>query len=98
MLPTWPGASEVYSRAYARWSTWHHGHVRVGRYGPVGRGLTGKVSWAAAARLRTDGRTDRSPRFGRRGTIKAVMWETRVYGDVPRKGTKHVCNLVNSGK
>lgn len=85
MLPDWPGAAEVYSRAYR---TLEHmaqaGHVKVGLRAPVGRGVTGKVI-IGHQRYVSDEMSEliEALNAGDEERIKAIMWKRRVYGDVP---------------
>lgn len=98
MLPTWPGASEVYSRAYR---TLEHmatnGHVKVGRYGPVGRGLTGKVIMGQQRHVSEEmAELIEALGSGDEETIKAVMWKRRVYGDVPTERNEACLHSLSS--
>lgn len=92
MLPDWPGASEVYSRAYRTLEHMaQHGHVKVGRYQPVGRGLDGKTIMGRQRVVSEEmDELIQALDSGDEETIKAIMWKRRVYGDVPTESMADV--------
>ncbi len=88
MLPNWPGAAEVYSRAYRTLECMaQSGHVVRGFIQPVGRGLNSTVIKTRQCHVSEEmGELIEALNSGDEETIKHIMWKRRVYGDVPTVG------------
>ena len=98
MLPSWPGAAGLYSRAYRTLEFMaHRGHVKVGCYQAVGRGLNGRAIMGHQ-RYVSEEMTEliQALNSGDEETIKATMWKRRAYGDVPTERNEACPQILRS--